>query len=198
MDLTIEQEIKVLERECLTQKGKPRANCDLEKLRRLIELKAEGPELPEIEECPDDEKKLRSEYGRLVKILFDHDGEKYALKPKSKAKDLARWNELRDMLRQPEPKKDRISMKAVGDENIIVKVSAGAPVNLEGRQNGLWKSVARIMPLGGQVTVPVDKYQAFRISRGTDKPEFHEIIPKSANPNKKKDEKKEKGFDVTI
>ena len=189
------EEIEQLKDECLRKDGKPRKNCDLEKLKRLVELQAEKPPGPAIEVAPDESGKLRAEYDKLVNKLFEV-GDEVKLKPKSMAKDLARWLALRDMLRQPEPKPERIEAKILPGGNVEVRVKPGPPVNLEGKNELGWKVLARIMPNGG--VIKVRGYMAFRISRGTDKPQHVELNLSTSNPNRKISKKKKPRYDIKI
>lgn len=187
-------ELEQLKDECLRKDGTPRKTCDREKLIRLVELQAAKPQGPVIETAPDDTNKLRKEYDKLVKKLFIV-GDEVKLKKGATAKDMARFLALRDMLRQPEPKPERIETKVLPD-GIEVKVSPGPPVNLEGKNDLGWEVLARIMPQGGKVKVK--GYTAFRISRGTDKPEHVELRLSTSNPNRKVTEKKKPQFDIKI
>jgi len=184
-----EKEIDLLKEECLTRKGKPRKNCDLEKLRRLIELKAETPDAPVVEDAPDNIKQLEGEYNGLVAKLFDRTGPEIKLKEGATAKELARFYELKDMIRQPLPKSDRISAKVLPDKSIEVKVSKGPPVTLEGKNEIGWHTLARIMPDGGRI-VTKKKYEAFRIIRGTDQPQYITLRTSTSNPNRNRKQNK--------
>ena len=192
-------EIEALEKECLTKSGAPRKNCDLEKLRRLIELKAgDSLIMPEVEQAPDNIKKLRDKYYKLVWRIYEEtpagnidaviDGKpmKLRIKPGATAKMMSEFIRLRDMVRQCEPKPERISLNKTVEGNIQIKVDSGPPVTLEGKtEHGRWDVIASIMPLGGRVAVPGDKYKSFRIVRGSDKPQYISPPGGNANPNRK-------------
>ena len=190
-----EKRIKELKDECLTQKGAPRKSCDLEKLRELITLQSQVPDGPIIENAPNDIEKLQAEYSKLVKRIFDQEAEDGPeLRKGVTEKQLARFWVLQDKIRQPVPRPERISAKALPDGEMEVKVDPGPPVELEGKNDKGWKRLARIMPRGGRIRVK--GYTHFRISRGTDKPPYVAPPIYNPNPNKKKAEEKKRKYNI--
>lgn len=191
----IQKEIEQLKDECLKKDGAPRKNCDRDKLFRLIELQAQVPDGPITENAPENVGELQEEYDKLVNRIFDRedeDGPK--IKKGTTAKQLSRFWVLKDMIRQPAPKEERISVKSLPGDKTEVKVAPGAPVVLEGKNEEGWKVLARIMPNGGKVVVK--DYTAFRIQRGTDKPPHIEARMSNPNPNKNKVKARKAKFDI--
>jgi hypothetical protein len=189
------ERIEQLKEECLRKDGKPRKNCDRELLIELVTLQAELPEGPELEEAPDNIDKLKAEYDKLVNRIFDRDAEDGPeLKPGVSAKQLARFSVLKDMIRQPTPRVQRISATTLADGSVEVKVDPGPPVNLEGKNDKGWKVLARIMPVGGKIKAT--GYTAFRITRGTDKPPHVAAPVYNPNPNRNKKAEKKKIYDI--
>jgi len=202
-------EIETLERECLTKTGAPRKGCDHEKLVRLLELKSqEAVLLPVITKAPDDVKGLERKYRKLVDSIYVEDPEgrinavmngkpvTLSMKKGVTAKMMSDFLRLRDKVRQPEPKPERVSLAKTPQGGIKVTVTKGPPVELEGKdQYGVWQIVAVIMPMGGTVTVPGDRYSEFRIVRGSDKPQY--VAPPDSNPApNRKIEKKKKVIEI--
>jgi len=200
--MSVKNEIELLKRECLTANGKPKKDCDLEKLRKLVELQAsESFEVPVVENAPDDEKELKAKYDELVSRLFEIDpgtGDN-RLRKGVTAKMLARWYRLRDKLRQPKPKAARVSVKPIAGGMVEVTIEKGPPVELEGQlETDEWKIVAQVMSMGGRARIPAGRYKAFRIKRGTNQPEYHEPPVSSPVPKNKQSEKNKKQFDTVI
>ena len=190
-----ENRVEELKEECLTKKGAPRKNCDLEKLRELITLRSQVPDGPIIEDAPENIEKLQAEYEKLVKRIFDQEDEEGPVLRKGVTeKQLARFWVLQDKIRQPAPKPERISAKALPNGKMEVKVAPGAPVELEGKNEEGWKVLARIMPNGGRVVV--EGYTHFRISRGSDKPPYVAPPIYNPNPNRKKAAEKAAKYNI--
>jgi len=190
-----EERIKELKNECLRKDGKPRANCDREKLIELVTLQAEKPDGPIVEAAPDKIEKLQAEYDKLVNIIFDRtDEDNPKLREGVTEKQLARWLSLRDMIRQKEPEPERIETKVLKDGRTEVKVRKGPPVFLEGKNEKGWKVLAQIMPAGGKVKVR--GYTAFRIARGTERTPYIAPPASNANPNAKVMRKGKPKYDI--
>jgi len=175
-------EIEELKRKCLKDNGQPRKNASHADLIRLLELQATVTKKVDIEDY-DNLSELETEYGSLYKSCYDEEGN---LKKGWTSKKLARIYALKDMIEQEPPKITRLLTKTLPNGRIEIIVSEGPPTVLEGRdENGVWKTVSRIMSRG-EVRVPKERYDAFRLARGTRHPQHIEPPASNPNPNKRK------------
>lgn len=172
-------EIEELKLKVLKQDGTPKANASHGDLVRLLELQAETNKAIEVEDY-DNLSDLQKEHAKLMKLCYDLDGNVKNSRIAT-PKRLSRLYVLKDMIEQEPPQISRITKSNLPNGKVEIKVSAGSPVFLEGKSEGQWHTVAQIMSMGGTVKVPINKYSAYRLTRGTNRSQY--IEPPISNPN---------------